>query len=77
MPSAQPFQGSSLCLAHAGPAWHALSAFTAESMQVNVQSVPSGRHVALRIRGPSLEGIEPSITRVCTLKNIVFEGADP
>ena len=33
--------------------------------------------IALRIRGPSLEGIEPSITRVCTLKSIVFEGADP
>ena len=31
----------------------------------------------LRIRGPSLEGIEPSITRVCTLKTLVFEGADP
>ena len=31
----------------------------------------------LRILGPSLEGVEPSITRVCTLKTLVFEGADP
>ena len=27
---------------------------------------------ALSILGPSLEGVEPSITRVCTLKTIVF-----
>ena len=30
--------------------------------------IRSGKQVTLRIRGPSLEGIEPSITRVCTLK---------
>ena len=33
--------------------------------------------VALSILGPSLEGVEPSMTRVCTLKTLVFEGADP
>ena len=36
-----------------------------------------GAYYSTRIRGPSLEGVEPFITRVCTLKTLVFEGADP